>query len=279
MQNNRFEGWYFKQQSNGRTLALIPGRSSNAAFIQIVTDEMAYHADYSLAEYKKDRIVTIADNSFSPDGIHINIHTDKLNLTGTLYYDGLTPLISDIMGPFRFFPMQCRHSVVSMDHTVSGKLEMNGETLDFNDGNGYIEGDSGRSFPKNYTWVQCNSFDDKTSVMASIAHIPFAGLQFIGCIAIVWHGNHEYRFATYLGVRIVQNTSHTIELRQKNLRLAVDISGYKGHSLYAPQKGTMSRIIKEAPACPARFRFWKDNILLFDKKSDYAGFEYVNQNE
>ena len=38
-----FEGWYFKQQANGRTLAVIPGISmaadgSKTAFIQVITE-------------------------------------------------------------------------------------------------------------------------------------------------------------------------------------------------------------------------------------------------
>jgi hypothetical protein len=36
------------------------------------------------------------------------------------------------MGPFRFFAgMQCAHGVISMGHSLSGALELNGEHLDF----------------------------------------------------------------------------------------------------------------------------------------------------
>ena len=40
--NNGFEGFYFKHQADGMTLALIPGRSRREAFIQVVTNDRAY---------------------------------------------------------------------------------------------------------------------------------------------------------------------------------------------------------------------------------------------
>lgn len=275
--SGRFEGWYFKQQANCGTLALIPGQSNEGAFIQVVTQKQAWHVEYPLSFYHKGNIVTIGKNAFTRRGIRLNIHNSDLTLMGELRYNGLTPIASDIMGPFRFFPMECRHSVVSMDHEVTGKLILNGETLDFSGGRGYIEGDSGRSFPKSYTWVQCNAFDEHISVMASIARIPFAGLHFTGCIAVVWHGGKEYRLATYKGVDIVTNTARRVELRQGRLRLTVDLTKRQGHNLRAPDNGVMRRIIREAPACTARFCFWEGKRLLFDKTSQYAGFEHVTK--
>ena len=39
------------------------------------------------------------------------------------------------MGPFAFFPfMECYHGIVSMDHQVFGKLEINGEIVNFDGG-------------------------------------------------------------------------------------------------------------------------------------------------
>lgn len=274
MLNNGFEGWYFKQQANGRTLALIPGRSRDTAFIQVVTDDRVWHVGYPLSDYHKGNVVTIAGNRFTRDGIRLNIHGEGLNLAGELAYTNLTPLKSDIMGPFRFFPMECRHSVISMGHRVVGSLNLNGEPLNFK-GRGYIEGDSGRSFPKSYTWVQCNAFGDDTSVMASIARVPFAGLHFTGCIAVVFYNGKEYRLATYRGVHIAESTANRIELRQGGLRLTVEVPEYHGHGLRAPDKGLMRRMIHETPSCPARFRFWHGGQLLFDRTSRYASFEYV----
>ena len=77
------------------------------------------------------------------------------------------------MGPFKYFPMECRHGIISMRHTLEGRLKLNGKEIDFTNGLGYIEKDSGRSFPSSYVWVQANDFDEPCSIMASVADIPF----------------------------------------------------------------------------------------------------------
>ena len=41
-----------------------------------------------------------------------------------------------------------------MKHNTSGEITLNGEKYNFDNGKGYIESDSGYSFPKNYSWVQ-----------------------------------------------------------------------------------------------------------------------------
>lgn len=271
-----FEGWYYKQQSPNRTLALIPGRTGDSAFIQVITNEAAYNVNYPLSTFRKTgTLVQIGNSQFTQNGIDINITTERLSLQGALSYKNLSPLAYDIMGPFRFFPMECRHTVVSMNHTVSGSLQFNGQKWDFDGGRGYIEGDSGRSFPSSYSWVQCNVFDEPCSVMISVARIPFAGLHFTGCISSVWYGDHEYRLATYRGVQILQRKRDVIELRQGPLRLRADMTQDLGHALSAPIKGAMCRTVHETPVGSARFRFWERDRLLFDKTSKYASFEYV----
>ena len=112
----------------------------------------------------------------SPTGLHIRLP----GVTGDLRYDGRTPLRSDIMGPFAHLPMQCRHGVVSMGHTVHGRVTVDGQTHVFGGGSGYAEKDSGRSFPKSYLWLQCNDFTPPCALMLSIAHIPFLGGAFTG---------------------------------------------------------------------------------------------------
>ena len=57
------------------------------------------------------------------------IHTPELNINGKLHFGPIFPLKYDIMGPFALVPfMECRHSVWSMRHTVSGNVCVNGES-------------------------------------------------------------------------------------------------------------------------------------------------------
>lgn len=271
----KFNGLYFKHQKDGHTAAVIAGISDDHAFIQVITSRDSYYFKYPLPNYKPGDVIIIGGSGFSKDGIRVNIEQDGVSILGEIKYKNLTPLRYDIMGPFKYLPMQCRHKILSLHHRLSGGLTICGETIDFDNGIGYIEGDSGTSFPKSYTWIQCNDFPEKACVAASVADIPFAGFHFRGCICVVHLNGIEYRMATYLGVRIIRCDEKRIVLSQNKLRLEIEIDAGSGHKLLAPQKGKMIREIRERIVCGARFRFIKNGEVVFDGHSKNASFEYV----
>ena len=270
-----FEGWYYKHQANGRTLAVIPGKSNDSAFIQIITDCESFNIPFDLSEYKKDRVLKIGDCEFSEAGIKLNIRRNDISLFGELEYNKLNPIKSDIMGPFRIFPMECRHGIISMKHDVSGQVILNGEKLIFDKGVGYIETDSGYSFPENYAWVHSNDFDNNCSVMVSIAKIPFAGFCFWGCIGIVWLNGREYRLAPYKGAKILRCERGVIELKQGKYNLVIEVNEQTANSLSAPKSGSMVKMIKESASCPAKFVFTENGGTIFSGESRYASYEYI----
>ena len=105
------------------------------------------------------------------------------------------------MGPFAYIPgMECRHAVYSMKHTVNGELRVNDQIFRFENDMGYMEGDSGTSFPDRYIWTQ--HFIPEGSVMLAAASIPLAGIRFTGTVGFLFYRNREYRFATYLGASV-----------------------------------------------------------------------------
>jgi len=274
MMRNQFEGFYYKHQKNGRTLVVIAGRAKDHAFIQVATDGGAHIVRYPPLAYAAAGSMTRIDAStFSPDGITLSIQRPELTMSGRIDYNGLTPLPGDIMGPFRFLPMQCRHTVVSLRHHLSGGVWIGGEYLDFTGGIGYIEGDSGRSFPRFYTWIHCGDLPKDSTVVAAVADIPLAGLRFTGCIAVVRTAGKQYRLATYNGVKIVRCGEREIVLQQKKLRLMINVDSRPGHTLLAPVRGRMTREIRECIACRARFRFYAGDVLLLDAFSERASFE------
>lgn len=260
--NGFFKGYYFKHQKGDNTLCLIAGRSDNERFIQIITKDFSRKLPFT------------EGNVFSKKGIVLDIHEPGLSLTGRIRYKNLTPIHYDVMGPFCLLPMECRHRIISMNHLLEGKVLFNGEIMDFTGGRGYIEGDSGLSFPSSYTWIQANDFQEDCSIMAAVAKIPFCGLKFRGCICVIHDHGREYRLATYLGVKILVCTKKNIILKQGKYRLDIRINAGKGQRLSAPQDGEMERTILEAVACPAEFLFFEGQRLLFYRKSRYASFEY-----
>lgn len=275
MSKNFFEGWYFKHQTHENTVCFIPGISSENAFIQVITDENSYNINFDKSEFHKGKIIKVANNTFSLEGLKLDIDKPEIKISGQIYYKNLTPLRNDIMGPFKFFPMQCRHGIISMHHDLSGYININNQNFDFTNGVGYIEKDSGTSFPKNYIWVQSNNFAEKCSIMVSIADIPFMGFKFKGFICSVWYEGEEYRMATYTGAKVILCTQNKIIIESRKHRLEVSILEQNGYDLYAPDMGKMTRKIRETPSCRARFKFFTKNNLIFDFESEKTSCEFV----
>lgn len=262
---NYFEGYYYKHQKGNQTLCIIWGRAGSERFIQVITNDFSEKVPYTKG------------NIFSTEGIILNIHTSRLSLSGKIRYRELCPIKYDIMGPFKFFPMECRHGIVSMYHRLDGKIVLNGEEIDFTGGRGYIEKDSGHSFPSSYAWIQANDFSEPCSIMASVASVPFCCFHFQGCICVIQYRGKEYRLATYLGVRVISCTSKRILLKQGKYRLEIRIKNSNGHELSAPRNGKMERNILENPSCPAEFTFYIGEKVVFYLHSQHASYEYERQ--
>lgn len=273
MRKNGFEGWYFKHQNGDDTIAFIVGRAENGAFLQVISSVGAmqipvrrFHCD--------NRTVRGQGFSFSQNGCEV----DLPEIHGSISYGPFLSLASDIMGPFRFLPMECRHGVISMAHALKGKLTVQGHEVTFDGGVGYIEKDSGISFPGEYQWMQCNSFSQPCAVMASIANIPFVGLHFTGCIAAVICGGKEYRFATYRGVHILAANAKRICLLQGKRRLQIDMAPTNdGFALAAPVQGKMQATIRESHNAAVHVRMWERGKIVLDLSSKNASYEYVPQ--
>ena len=224
-----FEGWYIKIVDNteGYAFAFIPGISMSPdgtahAFIQVLDGKQctSNYYRFDTSDFKPSETefnLQLADNQFSTQTLKLNLP----NIQGTLTFHNPIPWTKmlgapGIMGWFGFVPfMECYHGVVSLNHTISGSLNINGKDVDFTNGCGYIEKDWGISFPRGWIWLQSNHFFEKTdkpqtettpqypiSLIASVAHIPFLGTHFIGYIVGFWYNNKLHRFATYTGAKM-----------------------------------------------------------------------------
>ena len=281
-----FEGWYFKcRTKDGKTIALIPaihkdGSDQSSASLQVIFEAGTWWLEYPEAEFHAVRQplrISLGSNTFSEEGISLQVERSGLSLHGELRHGPLTPPQSDIMGPFRFISdLECTHGVVSMGHRLDGTITLNGETLDFSGGSGYIETDRGRSFPDKYLWTQCSWASPKTTgLMLAVATIPvLKHVRFTGVICSIHYNKREYRLATYKGARIKTWSEHGAEVIQRKYRLLVEVLEKQGQPLHAPVEGAMGRIIHESLCSKVRYRFWEDGHLLFDHTDDGASFEY-----
>ena len=284
-----FEGWYFKHQNpQGQTLALIPAfhidrDGRRTASLQVISKDQAWWLEYPASQLHISRQpfqVQIGQSCFGSQGIDLHIQRDGLSLRGALRYSPLTALRSDIMGPFRFFAgMQCSHGVISMAHSLSGTLELNGKRLDFSDGIGYIETDRGRSFPTKYLWTQCVwDGPERGSLMLAIATIPLPVGGFTGCICSVLYRGREYRLATYRDAKIEKWSPSGAVIRQGKYRLEVELLNERRQPLRAPVEGRMERTIHESLCAEVRYRFWHGDNLLLQHTNPNASFEYSSAN-
>lgn len=277
MQDN-FWGWYFRCQSDQQTIALIPAihksKGEKTCSIQLITDSACWNVPFPFRAFQEtDSGIEIAGNCFGKQGIQMDLHSSELNVTGALSFGPFQSIRYDIMGPFRYIPfMECKHSVYSKRHTVNGKLEINGIPYVFHNGTGYMEGDRGSSFPKEYAWTQC--FLPEGTLMLSVADIPLWHCHFTGIIGVIYWQGKEYRIATYLGATVKRIRDGEIIVEQGRKRLTVRQLSKAGQPLRAPTAGNMSRIIHEQAASKAYYHFQDSGHTVFEFEIPNAAFEY-----
>ena len=275
-----FCGWYFKCQSPQQTLAVIPSihrtPEGTRCWLQLITRQGAWHVplpaeSFRWSDHPLD--VTAGGNHFSSTGLSLAVEQPDCQAHGSLSFGPLTPLRYDIMGPFRYVPgLECRHSVVSMRHTVTGCLQINGQDFCFDASPGYIEGDRGSSFPSAYVWSQC--FWPGGSLMLSVARVPVGPAAFTGVIAVVRTPDQEYRMASYLGARAVQTEQGKVVIRQGATELTARLLEQPAHSLLAPDQGAMRRRIRESVCCRAVYQLTRHGRTELDFTNGCASFEY-----
>ena len=116
---------------------------------------------------------------------------------------------------------------------------MNGDTINFDLGSGYIEKDWGVRFPSSYIWLQCNHFNQENiSLMVSIANIPWIRGSFRGFLIGMYFQNKLYRFTTYTHARIefIKNSEQDIHIVVTDRKSRMEICATKtaGGVLYGP---------------------------------------------
>lgn len=266
--NQYFEGWYFKNVSDdlSQVYSFIPGVALNArnphAFIQVINgiDGKTQYIEYPLSEFSfhSDQFwVKVGHSVFSAESIQLNIESEDISVKGSLFYSGRVKYPSSLLSPgimgwYSFVPfMECKHGVVSVNHNISGSLSINGQSIDFSGGKGYIEKDWGRSFPEAWIWMQSNNFGQSdASLMISIAKIPWLGSHFTGFLGFMYVEGQFYPFSTYNGSKIIEckltNNLLTLSLQHQKYILKINARMNNSGILKAPQSGIMDRHIKES---------------------------------
>ena len=184
-----------------------------------------------------------------------------------------------MMGWYSFVPfMQCYHGVVSMDHALEGWLDTRAGHISFSGGRGYIEKDWGMSFPKAWIWMQTNHFVDSpgTSIMFSIAHIPWLKGAFIGFLGgFLWNGKvHDFTTYNRSAIRVMLK-DHGVHIRLKKgaLQLDIDADQAPGADLKSPISGEMLGKVNESMKASIHVILQKNGKVQFEGTGTHAGME------
>lgn len=304
-----FEGWYFKHQSPEHTLILIPAfhlgpEGQSYASLQIILDEKAYYLPFREKDFEASThrlYIRLGQTVFSEKGCRIHLDLPDCPIRGHLHYGKFGTPKRSFMGPFEHLPLPCFHEVLSLSHSLRGRLSVSGQIWDFTGGTGYLEKDWGTSFPDSYLWLQCGwketpaspvcsaaphagGRSSRSSVMLTVASLDLNHHPVTACSSLILHEGRQYRLSTYQGGRLIRCNPRRIALRQGPYLLQVILTGTADSPaspssssvlLHAPQEGRMTRTIREHPRCLMRCQLYKGSRKILDEERDCGSLELV----
>ena len=292
-----FEGWYFKLVSADETskIAIIPGvilGKDAHAFVQVIdgsdggTEYFTFPFDQFQAEVPQFRL-RVGENQFDSSRLLVDIKQAERQLSGEVKFGRLNPwpvtLFSPgVMGWFAWVPrMECYHGVLSFDHSLQGKITLNGKVMDFSGGRGYIEKDWGKSFPAAWVWLQSNHFKRNAAcITGSVAIIPWIGSSFKGFIVGFWLDGKLYRFTTYRSSKIesleISDARVSWVLRNRTHHLRLTASCAEGGLLRGPTHLDMGKRVMETLNASIQVKLETiQGDVLFDDIGENAGLEVI----
>ncbi len=151
---NYFEGWYVRLLGE-ENIAVIFGITTNNdkphAFIQYTNSKIFKYYEFRLEDViTKDNYVQFGQNILTPDNIYIkteDVEIDAIFQNTTKLKKSL--INNSIMSFLYYLPLECYQEVIYLD----GEFKQGLKT-----GNIYMEKTYGRKFPKEWIWIQSNSF-------------------------------------------------------------------------------------------------------------------------
>ena len=295
-----FEGWYFKHVSKdlSHVYSFIPGISLSEndphSFIQVINgiSGKTCYITYPVNDFRWERNklqIEIGNSLFTDRFIDLDIDNEEIKVSGRLEYSNIieypkTLLSPGIMGWYSYIPfMECKHGIVSVNHKVSGILNIDNNIIDMNAGKGYIEKDWGSSFPEAWIWIQSNNFDNSdTAFTFSVAKIPWLGKYFPGFISFLYYDKRFFLFSSYNN-SVLEEISYdgktlSFTLRNNDSILKVTAVKNKSGELLAPVSGKMSRRIKESIDSFITVSLYDShNNLIYNDSAQRAGLEIIEK--
>ncbi len=221
-----FEGWYFKivDATGQHRYAVIPGVSladgdgGPHSFIQVLdgASGQTLYKRYPLEDFRASQetlSVAVGPNTFSWQGMSLDLAESDLPLTGTLRFSDPSPWPVSLLAPgimggwYSWVPrMECYHGVLSLDHSLDGGLAINGTTGRFREG-AATSRRTGASSPAAGSGCRPTTLRSQESPHRLDRHDTLDWPNFPGFIVGLYLRGTLIRFATYTGARTVHLTA------------------------------------------------------------------------
>ena len=263
MKKNRFFGKYYKFIGDDRfCFAVIKSHANEGDMLQVITPSKASFITDPTSMRIEGNVITF------------DINQEDISIKGTITLGELHPLKKKVMGPFTYLPMECRHEIYSMYHALKGNLLIDGKEVSFDNGIGYIEGDSGTNFPKRYVWY--NSVTEQGTATFALASIPLFGfIHFTGILCFIKTKEKEYYLSTYNGAKLRKISEEEIIISKGKYSFVLKMNDKEGHLLKAPVKGNMDRYIKENLNTLTTYTLLKKDETLIQVEDPLSSLEYM----
>lgn len=260
-----FEGWFCKidDVKNGLMFSIIMGysthKSTKHAFIQFqdnLKNDTAYisYPIENITCKENPFVLQIGKNELSQTGLLLDFEMEGTIVRGSFKFSSFSTikqsiLKPNIMGFLTYFPNECNHSIISMNHKVHGDLQIGNQSWKIKDARGYIEKDWGTGFPKEYVWVHANDWEN-SSVVFSYATVPILGKYAKGFFLVLHNDGKEYRFSSIEGSKLIHFyasvDSFTATIKKRDILITLKAKQFNPVLLVSPEYGEMKSHIKES---------------------------------
>lgn len=281
---NGFVIWYYNLiDPKKETLMEIEiGRKNEAGnseyYMLIESNEKAFTREIKfIPEMVKwgNEEICLGNSSFNMQHINLDLEEEGYYIKGNISFTGIigtnkSRWQSGIMGPFRYWPfLNSYHEVASLTQQVSGTVTVNGKTIDFDYGKGYMEKEWGKQHPKAWIWAQCNHFkENDIALMAGVARMPFLWEYYTTFSVPVYYNGRLEIFSTYNGGQIAKlyrykGYVHLI-ITQKSKVLDLKIYGEDEVELVSAYSSHRIRDVYQCPMAKIEIKLMQSNQIILD---------------
>ncbi|MFB6342916.1 tocopherol cyclase family protein [Saccharicrinis sp. FJH62] len=290
-----FENWLFKLVSEDRNsvLVIIPVMelgSNQRCYVQFlngITGEtcVAYYDLSELISSKYEMNFSFGENSFSEKGIKISIDQKGFKGSGKIRFGELMEYPSyglkrNVIGYLSFMPFQhIYYAVISMHHKISGSISINNQTLNFDNGTGFIEKTWGKYYPESWLYIGCNTFTvPDTYFVITVSTVNLGFTKILGNVGYFYYKGKLINLSFYTKTKFTkfdqQGKVLLVELTKGKHRIEISLIPRNKGKIKIPS-ATDNRYVSESADSTLHLNYFVNNELILSTEGEHAEYDFV----